>query len=537
MPVNPVQEKLHALFISYSRNLPKKIADIEQKWAELANHFDEIELQNLHRQVHSLCGSAGTYGYKAVGETARRLEVYLKSILNAQTLTEEQQHEINHLLNELKKVVKTEQPVETSDKIPIKEQEKYHIVYIIDATESFFQTFKNLSEPGYVFSQFTDIVQLRAAIKDNKPEVLIVNVDKFNDRQIDTLNEIQKEQVVPIPLICTSFFNDTLTRLKAVRMGNSAFLQKPMDEFYLKETLDQVSGKQQAEAYRILIIDDSQSLAEYFALVLEEVGMVAHYITNPLLLIQTIEEFQPDLLLMDIYMPECTGLELAAILRQDLKYTKLPIIFLSTEDDRLKQLFALNMGGDDFLTKPILPNHLIEAVRSRAKRAGILKSMMMRDSLTNLLNHTAVLQQLDIELARAIRKSEPLCFIMIDIDKFKSVNDKHGHPAGDKVLKSLANLLSTTLRKSDLTGRYGGEEFVLILPNTDKDQGMNICNALREKFAELCFHFNASDFHATFSAGIASFPEHSNAKNLISSADKALYIAKENGRNQVVLAD
>src|SRR5581483_11480586 len=149
-------------------------------------------------------------------------------------------------------------------------------------------------------------------------------------------------------------------------------------------------------------------------------------INNPLDTLRAISEFKPDLLLLDIYMPGCTGIEIASVLRQDPKYMHIPIIFLSSEEDKFKQLAALNLGGDDFLTKPVLPQHLIAAVKMRAKRAGIITSFIARDSLTNLYNHSSILHYLDLEMERAQRNQTPLSFVMIDIDFFKKINDRFG---------------------------------------------------------------------------------------------------------------
>jgi diguanylate cyclase (GGDEF)-like protein len=242
-------------------------------------------------------------------------------------------------------------------------------------------------------------------------------------------------------------------------------------------------------------------------------------------------------LLMDVYMPTCSGLELAAVLRQEPLYTGLPIIFLSTEDDKLKQLSAMNAGGDDFLTKPILPQHLVAAVRSRAKRAGILSSLMVPDSLTQELNHATLLESLKVELTRVLQYKKPLSFIMLDIDNFKQVNDEHGRLIGDYVLRKLSEFLFSHLRRIDVVGRYGGDEFALILIGADREASKNLCEKICESFSRLQFKSSNFEFRVTLSAGIASYPVISTVKEMVAAAEKALYKAKNSGRNRVVHID
>jgi len=242
---------------------------------------------------------------------------------------------------------------------------------------------------------------------------------------------------------------------------------------------------------------------------------------------------------MDLYMPSCTGLELAGVIRQQESFVGIPIVFLSSEKNVGTQLEAMRLGGDDFLTKPISPPHLLSAITTRVERARALRASMIQDSLTGLLNHVRILDQLSIEIARAQREKIPLTFAMIDIDHFKSINDDYGHPSGDRVIKSLARLLKQRLRKTDCIGRYGGEEFAVILPNSDIQSIYPLLEKIRDIFAKIRHTppTNKFEFSVTFSAGIASLsPKLNSVDALLQGADRALYAAKNQGRNQIIQA-
>jgi diguanylate cyclase (GGDEF)-like protein len=236
-------------------------------------------------------------------------------------------------------------------------------------------------------------------------------------------------------------------------------------------------------------------------------------------------------------MPQCSGIELAQVIRQQDPFVSIPIVFLSAEDDTDKQLIAMSGGGDDFLTKPISAHHLISAVIARAIRSRTLRSEMIEDSLTGLLNHTRILEQLDLEIVRSKRNASPLSFAMIDIDHFKTINDSHGHPVGDRVIKGLARLLKQRLRKMDSIGRYGGEEFAIIFPQTEGKELLNKLEEIRRGFSKL-LHRSADpliEFSATFSIGLAQLTDTINTVDkMVQAADKALYMAKEQGRNCTV---
>jgi diguanylate cyclase (GGDEF)-like protein len=249
------------------------------------------------------------------------------------------------------------------------------------------------------------------------------------------------------------------------------------------------------------------------------------------------ERFHPDLVLMDMYMPGCSGPELARVIRMQDAWLATPLVFLSAETDLDLQLTAASEGADDFLTKPIADAHRGAAVRPPTARPRQVAQLINADSLTGLLKHGRIKEELVYELARAARQNQALSLVMIDIDHFKRVNDRFGHPVGDEVLRALGHLLRQRARKSDRVGRYGGEEFMLVLTDCDLDNARRIAEDIRQRFSALGFTAKDETFKVTLSAGIASFPECGEAGELLARADAALYAAKQHGRNRVELAD
>jgi diguanylate cyclase (GGDEF)-like protein len=338
-----------------------------------------------------------------------------------------------------------------------------------------------------------------------------------------------------VPLVLVSNRSDIEARLDAVRAGCSSYFIKPVNYSDVLETLDRLT-RSEPEPYRILIVDDEADTAEFHSTNLEAAGLETVTVTDPLDVMSQIVEFQPDVILMDVYMPGCTGLELAMVIRQEEAFVGVPIVFLSRETDRMKQIAALGEGGDDFFTKPVPPEQLVPAISARAQRGRTLRLFMEKDGLTGLFRHSRIIEQLEVAVRRADRQHGKLAVAMLDIDGFKDVNDEHGHLVGDQVLKALAYLLRQRLRMSDVLGRFGGDEYVVVLPDTDGAAAMEKMDDIRGNFAAIEHDTGHGSFAATLSCGVAEFPAALTSHELIAAADEALYRAKRGGRNRVLLA-
>ena len=335
------------------------------------------------------------------------------------------------------------------------------------------------------------------------------------------------------PLVVLMATPDVQLGLRAIRTGCNAMFTKPLDFQILAERLQTLMQPPESDPYRILVVEDSRTQAMYLQSILEEAGMIARIVMEPFRALEELSDFQADLILLNHYMPSCDGPELAALIRLNPAYLSIPIVYLSAETDTAKRLLAMRRGADDYLTKDIRPEDLISSVQIRAERTRMLRSLMLRDSLTGLLNHTTLKYRLQEEVSRASRYSVPLAYAMIDLDHFKAVNDTYGHSVGDHVLLALSTLLQRRLRHMDIIGRYGGEEFGVVLPQTDLESAHGILDRLRDTFASLPHQGSASTFHATFSCGLAALEPGMDAESLNVSADTALYAAKNDGRNRV----
>jgi diguanylate cyclase (GGDEF)-like protein len=408
-------------------------------------------------------------------------------------------------------------------------------IYILgDSSGVMTEVANQLAFFGYAPETLQAVSDLPQGVGD-EPQILIVDAPFLEDAEgIRTLKAIKETRGGFLRCFYASNGDDFGERLAAVRAGADAFFSPPIEVTRMVEKIDVLVSARIQKPYHILIVDDDPEQVAYYAFILQQAGMITSVALDPKQVIKVLIEAKPELILMDMYMPDCSGPELAAIIRQQEAFVSIPIVYLSVETNRDKQVAAISLGADDFLTKPIKPEHLITSVSIRAERTRSMRYFMERDSLTGLLNHTHLKERLMNEVMRAHRIEGSLCFAMIDLDKFKAVNDTYGHLVGDRVLKSLSRLLQERLRKTDIIGRYGGEEFGVILINTGIKDAMDIMNGIREDFSRIKHVCDAGCFIQTFSCGIAAYPKISDPVRLNEAADSALYRAKDGGRNLVV---
>ncbi len=390
---------------------------------------------------------------------------------------------------------------------------------------------------GYVTMQFSCAEALDTAIHNHSPHALVVLTPfqaDFDSQDHEAALELIKTQADIIPTVYISSTESFDSRLEAIRGGGQAFFTYPVDIGELIGTLDDFTLPRKNIPFRVLILDHDVETASYYALNLEKVGMETRIITQPLYLLHPLNDFNPDLILMSFDFPDCNGLELAVIIRQMEIFVSVPILFVTTSMDQKAMLEAIAAGGDGFLNPPIRPDTLISMVTSRIERYRALRYRLNSDGLTGLLNHTALKETLKKEIIKTQHEHLPLCYAMIDLDNFKQINDCYGHAIGDRVLKNLARMLRQRLRKTDVIGRYGGEEFAVILINTTLEDGAAIMNRLRANFSKIHHYGREGNFKVTFSCGIAELETNWSADQISQCADNALYEAKNSGRNRVV---
>jgi len=371
------------------------------------------------------------------------------------------------------------------------------------------------------------------------PDVMVLDLSAESEAAFALVRRLRARPGGDRPVVfVTSGQGGVLDRVEAIHSGVDGHFTKPVDCAALVRRLHFLLDRDRAEPPRILSLEDDAQQASFLATVLGSAGYEFRAVADPVRLESELAAFRPDLLLMDVVLPGVSGYDLVRSLRQDERYATLPVIVLTTRGELESRIEAARAGGDEHLVKPVSPALLLSTVAARVERARFLRSLVERDGLTGLLTHTALIERARAALARKRRDPHRTwAWIMIDIDRFKAVNDTYGHPTGDQVLVRLSSLLRGRLRQADVVGRYGGEEFAVVLEDISTPDAVRLMDRLRAEFGTIEHRSrDGASFRSTFSVGVAVLDDGESLASWVDAADRALYAAKAGGRDRVVLA-
>lgn len=541
------EEALHELRGEFVRNASARLERMRLLAAALrADPEDGGARHQLVLQFHGLAGAGTTYGFPEVtrlgllGEQlARRGDGQDGSVANAAPGVESVIEDLGRALHGPGGAV-AETPPQEEDRPQPAAPGRARVLLVEDDPDWSRMFKQRLEAEGYQVAEAGCRAEAEAALRDGLPGAIVCDVllpDGNGYALVAAVRQLPEGDELPILMV--SMRAGFLDKVEAIASGADGFFEKPLDWDALFLRLQQLVERQRLEPARVLCVEDFEEQATYLSRVLGSAGYEVQTLADPSGFEAAMAAFQPDIVLMDVLLPGMSGYDVARYLRQQPRFVALPVLFLTTQARPEDRLRALKAGGDDYLVKPVAPALLLTAVAAHLERARLLRSLVEHDGLTRLMTHSAFVQRAKDAYQRAKRRPElRAALLMVDLDSFKAVNDRYGHPEGDRVLVACAALLRRRLRQSDVVGRYGGEEFAVLLEGLEEADAMRLANRLCEDFAALQHRAgDGSTFGVTLSAGVACLDAAAMSfEAWRKEADDALYAAKAQGRNRVVAA-
>jgi len=330
---------------------------------------------------------------------------------------------------------------------------------------------QRLEALGYELELLESADELKEVLTALAPDLVVVDASFQNELESigAVLRSTRERSGAKLRLLAVASEDSVPVRLAARRAGADALLVKPTSCNELLGKISELLEAGQEESYRILIVEDDRSQGLFAESILRNAGMEARVVSNAFEVLSAMDQFKPDMVLMDLYMPDCDGTELTALIRERDEYIHTPIVFLSGESDVDKHYAALDAGGDDFLSKPIRPKHLISAVSNRVRRARAMQKRVNardpRDPATGLFARSFVLDRITELLGAEDARSRAGGLLFLDLDGIAALREKLGLAGIEQLLNDAGALITRQLDGPDFASRYGDGCFVVVCPD------------------------------------------------------------------------
>ncbi len=493
--------KVQGVWERYTEKFSNRVAVLEQATTALLQDSLGNELRlHAEQEAHKLAGSLGMFGFEG-----SRLAREIEQMFQAKTpLGQNQALHLSELVVALRRELQrpTSAPVfepGSVDQLPL--------LLVVDDDRSLAeQLVMEAATLGMRTHVATTISQARDVINCFRPHVVLLNQGLPGSVE-DSLKLLAELNTCtpPVPVLVLTAQDRLINRVKVARLGGRGFLHKSMPPTQLLEAVTQVLQSPREEA-KVMAVDDDPQVLYGLRTLLEPWGLRVRTLDDPRRFWDTLEEYAPDLLILDVEMPHLSGIELCQVVRNDPHWSRLPVLFISahTDADTVNRVFAA--GADDYVSKPLMEPELVTRIFNRLERSRLLRNMAETDALTGVFNRRKSTQELTRLLRLADNHCQPLSLAILQLDHFKQINDQYGHAFGDQVLCRFGELLRRAFQSEDIVGRWGGVQFVIGMYGMTRREGVERLFEVLETLHQQEFTDpNGTGVQVSFSAGVAQY--------------------------------
>jgi diguanylate cyclase (GGDEF)-like protein len=456
--------EMEQAWLKYQDKMSERLKVLQQAVATVKQANLSSQLQHDAQQAaHKLAGVLGMFSRDVGTDIARQIETLLQDNL---VLDTQQREQFIALVTDLDSLLALD---ETSTSATITETK----FLLISANNQLSQKLQQLGmTQGLGWHQTDNISQAEIWLEDNPSYAVVIDTETTSNQQeyLSLISKL-KSRTPSIPTIILSDTNSLNNRLTAIRLGASSFLAKPVTPGKIWQTASKLIPQNQSAIASILIIDDDVVFLSALRSILEPWGIKVSTLAESLHFWEVLQATQPDLVILDVEMPKINGIELCQAIRSDPDWQELPVLFLTARQDAktIQQIFEI--GGDDYIAKPVVGAELIARINNRLDRSRLLHKLATQDPLTRLSNRTQSSRQIESLLQQAQKLNQPFCLAVLKITDLQQINCKYGHGMGDRILAQWGKLIQVTCRNDDITGYWDNGDFIIGMPNLDKTQG------------------------------------------------------------------
>ncbi|MBD2562131.1 MULTISPECIES: response regulator [Nostoc] len=483
--------------------LSHRIATIEQATTALRQNQLNDELQfAAEREAHKLAGSLGMYGFVQGSRLAQEIEHFFQS---GELVDRNQTLHLSELIVALRQEL---QQTTAGQTLQVSSPDKRPWLLLVERDKSLAKALVVEAATWGMRAEIATTPTLaRERISSDRPDIVLLDLCANTPQENLTLLAELNACTPPVPVLVLVDRDRAIDRVKVARLGGRGFLPKPVAPSQVLEAVTALLQRDRKSATIMVVDDDSQVLTALHSL-LEPWGFKLFTLDCPLQFWNNLETVAPDLLILDVEMPQISGIELCQSVRADMRWSGLPILFLTahTDADTMQQVFAA--GGDDYVSKPIVGPELVTRILNRLERSRLLRNLVETDALTGVANYRKSNQELTQLLDLCDRHQQPLCFAVLNLDNFKQVNEWYGHASGDAVLTRLGELLRRHFQSDDVVGRWGGAEFIVGMYGITRSDGVKqLAEVLKTLHQQKFTAFDGTQFQVTLSAAAIQYPQ------------------------------
>ena len=495
-------QKMGQMWLKYQPKMAKRMQVLQTAVTTLKQARLSAELHHDAKQAaHKLAGVLGMFSRDAGTEIAREIETLLQ---DNQVLNDQQQAQFISLVTDLDSLLGLDESLSFDT---VTETPK---LLLISTDTELSQELQQLGRIQGLAWHHTDKMTLaKTWLQTNSPYVVVIDTETVPNQQEYLALIAELNTLTPAISTLVLSASDRLTnRIAAARAGASSFLVKPVTATLVWQTIDQLCKNQQSAIASILIVDDDLVFLATLRSILEPWGIRVNTLEEPLRFWEILQATRPDLLILDIEMPEINGIEICLALRSDPGWQELPILFLTARQDAQTIQQVFEVGGDDYISKPVVGAELIARINNRLDRSRLLHNLATQDRLTGLDNRIHSSLEIEILLQQAENLQQSFCLAVLKMTELPQINLKYGHATGDHILAQWGKVIRAAFRSKEITGYWGNGDFIIGLPNLNKTESQeHLTEVLTILRKQIFISPEGERFQVPFNYGLAEFPQ------------------------------